>query len=63
MLDHKAAYITFMPYSSIIAGVNLHKIRVFTDNPSDALTGTFDIADDGTLSNPASTSNSVKLDL
>lgn len=62
-LDHKAAYITFMPYSSVIAGVNLHKIRVFTDNSSDALTGTFDIADDGTLSNPASTSNSVKLDL
>lgn len=62
-LDHKAAYITFMPYTDqgVVAGAKLQKIRVFTGNPSDALAGTFDLADDGTLSNPASTSNSVEL--
>ena len=64
-LDHKAAYITFMPYNSpgVIAGAKIHKIRVFTGNTSDALAGTFDLADNGTLSNPASTSNSIELDL
>ncbi|WP_051559283.1 hypothetical protein [Hoylesella enoeca] len=36
-------------------------IRVFTGNTSDALAGTFDLADDGTLSNPTSTSNRVEL--
>ena len=62
-LDHKAAYITFMPYTTQTWGPNavIQKIRVFTGNTSDALTGTFDLADDGTLSNPASTSNSVEL--
>ena len=62
-LDHKAAYLTFMPYTNqgVISGAKIQKIRVFTGNPSDALAGTFDLADDGTLSNPASTSNSVQL--
>ena len=62
-LDHKAAYITFMPYTTQSWGPNvvIQKIRVFTGNTSDALTGTFDLADDGTLSHPASTSNSVEL--
>ena len=62
-LDHKAAYITFMPYTtqSEVAGAKIQKIRVYTSNPSDALAGTFDLADDGTLSNPASTSNSIEL--
>ena len=62
-LDHKAAYITFMPYTtqSVIASATVQKIRIFTGNTSDALTGTFDLADDGTLSNPATTSNSVEL--
>ena len=62
-LDHKAAYITFMPYTnqSAIASAKIRKIRVFTGNTSDAFAGTFDLADDGTLSNPASTSNSVEL--
>ena len=62
-LDHKAAYITFMPCTNqgVIAGAKIQKIRVFTGNTSDALAGTFDLADDGTLSNPASTSNSVTL--
>ncbi|ALO48755.1 hypothetical protein [Hoylesella enoeca] len=62
-LDHKAAYITFMPYTTQSWGPNavIQKIRVFTGNTSDALAGTFDLADDGTLSNPASTSNSVEL--
>ena len=62
-LDHKAAYITFMPYTAQTWGPNavIRKIRVYTGNPSDALAGTFDLADDGTLSNPASTSNSVEL--
>ena len=62
-LDHKAAYITFMPYSTQteVAGAKIRKIRVFTGNTSDALAGTFDLADNGTLSNPASTSNSVEL--
>ena len=62
-LDHKAAYLTFMPYTTQteVAGAKIQKIRVFTGNTSDALAGTFDLADDGTLSNPASTSNSVEL--
>ena len=62
-LDHKAAYITFIPYTTqtVVAGAKIQKIRVFTGNTSDALAGTFDLADDGTLSNPASTSNSVEL--
>lgn len=62
-LDHKAAYITFMPYTTqgVISAAKIQKIRVFTGNPSDALAGTFDLADNGTLSNPASTSNSVEL--
>ena len=62
-LDHKAAYITFMPYTNqgIISGAKIQKIRVFTGNASDVLAGTFDLADDGTLTNPASTSNSVEL--
>ena len=64
-LDHKAAYITFMPYTNqgVVAGAKIRKIRIFTGNTSDALAGTFDLADDGTLSNPASTSNSVELDI
>ena len=63
MLDHKAAYITFMPYTNqgVVAGAKIQKIRVFTGNTSDALAGTFDLADNGTLSNPTSTSNSVTL--
>ena len=62
-LDHKAAYITFMPYTTqgVISAAKIQKIRVFTGNASDALAGTFDLADDGTLSNPAATSNSVEL--
>ena len=62
-LDHKASYITFMPYTAqgVIAGAKIQKIRVFTGKTSDALAGTFDLADDGTLSNAASTSNSVTL--
>ena len=62
-LDHKAAYITFMPHTtdSYISSATIQKIRVFTGNTSDALAGTFDLADDGTLSNPTSTSNSVEL--
>ena len=62
-LDHKASYITFAPYTSqgIISGAKIQKIRIFTDNASDVLAGTFDLADDGTLSNPTSTSNSVEL--
>ena len=62
-LDHKAAYLTFMPYTTQAWGPNatIQKIRVYTGNTSDALAGTFDLADDGTLSNPASTSNSVEL--
>ena len=64
-LDHKAAYITFIPYTTQteVAGAKIQKIRVYTSNPSDALAGTFDLADDGTLSNRASTSNSVELDV
>ena len=62
-LDHKAAYITFMPYTTQTWGPNavIQKIRVFTGNTSDALAGTFDLADNGTLSNATATSNSVEL--
>lgn len=62
-LDHKAAYITFIPYTnqSEVASAKIIQIRVYTGNSSDALAGTFDLADDGTLSNPTGTSNSVEL--
>ena len=66
-LDHKASYVTFIPYSTQTwaqyENTNVLKIRVFTGNSSDALAGTFNFADDGTLSNPASTSNSIELSL
>ena len=64
-LDHKASYLTFMPYSNRgnISGAKIRKIRVSTSNTTDALAGTFDLADDGTLSNPTATSNSVELAL
>ena len=63
-LNHKAAYVTFMPYNTQgkIGGV-IQKIRIYTANISDQLAGTFDLADDGTLSNPTGTSNSVELNL
>ena len=63
-LNHKAAYVTFMPYNTNgkIEGV-IQKIRISTSNPSDQLAGTFDLADNGTLSNPTGTSNSVELNL
>ncbi len=64
-LDHKAAYVTFIPYTShgVVSGTKLLKIRLFTDNTSDVLAGTFDLADDGTLINPTlSISNSVVLE-
>ena len=65
-LDHKASYITFIPYSTQTWATNgalLKKIRVSTGNSSDALTGTFKFSDNGTLSNPTFTSNSVELSL
>ena len=64
-LNHKAAYVTFMPYTAqgVIAGAKLQKIRIYTNNTSDQLAGTFDLADNGTLSNGTTTSNSVELDV
>ena len=62
-LNHKAAYVTFMPYTAqgVIAGAKLQKIRIYTNNTSDQLAGTFDLADNGSLSNGVTTSNSVEL--
>ena len=64
-LNHKAAYVTFMPYNAngVISGAKIQKIRIYTNNTSDQLAGTFDLADNGTLSNPTGTSNSVELNL
>ena len=64
-LNHKAAYVTFMPYTTqgVIAGAKLQKIRIYTDNSSDQLAGTFDLSDNGTLSNGVTTSNSVELNV
>ena len=64
-LNHKAAYVTFMPYTAqgVIAGAKLQKIRIYTNNTSDQLAGTFDLADNGTLSNGTATSNSVELNV
>ena len=64
-LEHKAAYVTFMPYNAngVIPGAKIQKIRVYTSNATDQLAGTFDLADNGTLSNGASTSNSVELNV
>ena len=63
-LNHKAAYITFMPYSgqSVLSVAKIQKIRVFTTNAMDRLAGTFDLADDGTLSNAVSATNSIELE-
>ena len=64
-LNHKAAYVTFMPYNAngVIPGAKIQKIRIYTSNTSDQLAGTFDLADNGTLSNGTTTSNSVELDV
>ena len=64
-LEHKAAYVTFMPYNAngVIPGAKIQKIRVYTSNTSDQLAGTFDLADNGTLSNGTTTSNSVELNV
>ena len=64
-LNHKAAYVTFMPYTAqdAISAARLSKIRIYTDNTSDQLAGIFDLADNGSLSNGTSTSNSVEIDL
>lgn len=64
-LNHKAAYVTFMPYTAqgVIAGAKLQKIRIYTNNTSDQLAGKFDLADNGTLSNGTTTSNSVELNV
>ena len=64
-LNHKAAYVTFMPYNAngVIPGAKIQKIRVYTNNTSDQLAGTFDLADNGTLSNGTTTSNSVELNV
>ena len=65
-LNHKAAYLTFMPYTTqsvITTAAKLQKIRIYTSNTSDQLAGTFDLADNGTLSNGATTSNSVELNV
>ena len=64
-LNHKAAYVTFMPYNAngVIPGAKIQKIRIYTNNTSDQLAGTFDLADNGTLSNGTTTSNSVELNV
>ena len=65
-LNHKAAYVTFMPYSTqsvITTAAKLQKIRIYTNNTSDQLAGKFDLADNGTLSNGTATSNSVELNV
>ena len=64
-LNHKAAYVTFMPYNAngVIPGAKIQKIRIYTSNTSDQLAGTFDVADNGTLSNGTTTSNSVELNV
>lgn len=64
-LNHKAAYVTFMPYNAngVIPGAKIQKIRIYTSNTSDQLAGTFDLADNGTLSNGTTTSNSVELNV
>ena len=64
-LNHKAAYVTFMPYTTqgVVSGAKIKKIRIYTNNTSDQLAGTFDLADNGVLSNGASTSNSVELNV
>ena len=64
-LNHKAAYVTFMPYNAngVIPGAKIQKIRVYTSNTSDQLAGTFDLTDNGTLSNGTTTSNSVELNV
>lgn len=64
-LDHKASYITFAHYTtqSALAGAKISKIRVYTGNTNDALAGTFKLNDNGTLSNPTATSNSVELNV
>ena len=64
-LNHKAAYVTFIPYTAqaVISGAKIQKIRLYTNNATDMLTGTFDVDDNGTLSNPVGTSNSIELDM
>ena len=65
-LNHKAAYVTFMPFSTqsvITTAAKLQKSRIYTNNISDQLAGIFDLADNGSLSNGTTTSNSVELNV
>lgn len=61
-LEHKASYLTFLPYSSqpSVAGVYLTKIKVTADQD---LAGTYTIDDAGNLSAPTGTSKSIELKL
>lgn len=61
-LDHKAAYITFLPYNApgAIEGAKITKIKV---SANEAIAGTYTIDDAGTLTSPSSTSTSIELTL
>ena len=60
-LDHKAAYLTFMPYNAQgdIKAVYITKIKVTADKP---IAGTFDFGDSGiNTASPSSPSNTIEL--
>lgn len=60
-LNHKAAYVTFLPYTSqsVIANAKIQKIKVLC--PTKDVAGTYTINDAGTLSSPTVTSKSIEL--
>lgn len=64
-LEHKAAYITFIPFTtqSILSSIKLQSIRVFTGDSYDELAGIFSLDDGGNLSlaSYGSKTNSITL--
>lgn len=62
-LNHKAAYVTFMPHTTdtYITGAKIKKITMWSGDENDHLAGTFNMDDNGTLSGGTSTTNKVTL--
>ena len=60
-LDHKAAYLTLLPYSSLYAGEKVSKIKITASSP---IAGTFDFTDAGlTTTAPQNPSTTITMTL
>ena len=64
-LNHKAAYVTFMPHTTdtYITGAKIKKITMWSGDENEHLAGTFNMDDNGTLSGGTSTTNRITLNV